>query len=173
MICSLVVAAATNDIIGDGGALPWYLPGDLRRFRALTTGHVVVMGRATHESILARLGHPLPGRTSIVASRTMPEAGDGPVLVSRSVETALATAASITAQADASEYFVIGGESVYRQALPSVDRIHLTRVHLTATGDRAMPAGWLDGFRLLTQEHAADEKTGIQYSFLGYQRAGR
>src|SRR5205814_6619050 len=71
MTASLVVAAAANEVIGRGGALPWHLPADLRRFRSLTTGHVVVMGRLTHESILDRLGHPLAGRTSIVVSRTM------------------------------------------------------------------------------------------------------
>ena len=71
MTASLIVAAAANEVIGRGGALPWHLPADLRRFRALTTGHVVVMGRLTHESIVDRLGHPLADRTSIVVSRTM------------------------------------------------------------------------------------------------------
>ncbi|MGH3398203.1 MAG: dihydrofolate reductase, partial [Streptosporangiaceae bacterium] len=65
---SLIVAAARNDVIGAGGALPWYLPEDLRRFRRLTVGHPVVVGRVTHESILTRLGCPLPQRTSIVVS---------------------------------------------------------------------------------------------------------
>lgn len=69
MIVSLIVAAAENDVIGVGGALPWHLPEDLRRFRRLTLGHVVVLGRVTHESILAQLGKPLPRRTSIVISR--------------------------------------------------------------------------------------------------------
>ena len=66
MIVSLVLAASANEVIGDGGALPWYLPEDLKRFKHLTTGHVVVAGRLTQESIVARLAGPLPGRTTIV-----------------------------------------------------------------------------------------------------------
>ena len=76
MIASAVVAAADNDIIGRDGDLPWHLPADLRRFRRLTTGHVVVMGRLTHESIVDRLGHPLADRTSIVVSRMASEFAD-------------------------------------------------------------------------------------------------
>src|SRR5690348_18339745 len=85
MIVSLVVAASANEVIGDGGALPWHLPGDLRRFRALTTGHVVVMGRLTYQSILARLGHPLTGRISIVVSRTLGDPEYPEVLVTSSI----------------------------------------------------------------------------------------
>jgi dihydrofolate reductase len=70
MIVSLIVAASDNEVIGANGALPWHLPEDMRRFRRLTTGHVVVMGRLTYESVLARLGTPLPGRTSVVVSRS-------------------------------------------------------------------------------------------------------
>ena len=85
MIVSLIVAASVNECIGADGALPWYLPGDLRRFRELTTGHVVVMGRLTYESILARLGHPLAGRTSVVVSGTLGETGDPAVRVAGQV----------------------------------------------------------------------------------------
>jgi dihydrofolate reductase len=171
MTTSLIVAAADNDVIGRAGALPWHLPADMRRFRALTTGHVVVMGRLTHESIVARLGHPLANRTSIVVSRTLQDAGDDRVLVVGSMDSALATAASIGALAGSGEYFVIGGESVYRQALPSVDRIYLTRVHLEVSGDRRMPGGWLAGFELVSQEDTADPDSGTGYSYLGYRRA--
>lgn len=170
MNASIIVAAAANEVIGADGALPWHLPGDLRRFRALTTGHVVVMGRLTYESILNRLGHPLANRTSIVVSRTQREADGDQVLFATSVESALAAAASLGALAGSGEFFVIGGESVYRQALPSVDRIYLTRVHETVTGDRRMPAGWLAGFELLSQEDVTDPQSPIRYSFLGYQR---
>lgn len=74
MIMSLIVAASDNEVIGAAGGLPWHLPGDLRRFREMTTGHVVVMGRVTYESILARLGRPLPRRTSVVVSAAGPGA---------------------------------------------------------------------------------------------------
>lgn len=199
MTVSLIVAAAANEVIGRGGALPWHLPADMRRFRALTTGHVVVMGRLTYESIIDRLGHPLPDRTSIVVSRTLPStapelagarrsagtelagarpgAGGERVRVAGSVESALAAAASAGAPPGSGappgdgEFFVIGGESVYRQALPSVDRIYLTRVHAEVSGDRRMPAGWLDGFELASHEDAADPGSGTRYSFLGYRRA--
>jgi dihydrofolate reductase len=225
MTASLIVAAAANEVIGRGGALPWHLPADLRRFRALTTGHVVVMGRLTHESIVDRLGHPLAGRTSIVVSRTMrgpgtelagaahragtglagtgrsagtglagtgrsagtgladpgPSAGTGltgsphstgehRVLVVHSLESAFAAAASIGAPAGSDEFFIIGGESVYRQALPAVDKIYLTRVHAEVSGDCRMPDDWLAGFELASREDAADPGSGTRYSFLGYRR---
>jgi len=224
MTASLIVAAAANEVIGRGGALPWHLPADLRRFRALTTGHVVVMGRLTHESIVDRLGHPLAGRTSIVVSRTMRgpgtelagaahragtglagtggsagteltgtgltgtgrsagtgltgtgltgsphSTGEDRVLVVRSLESALAAAASIGAPAGSDEFFIIGGESVYRQALPAVDKIYLTRVHAEVSGDCRMPDDWLAGFELASREDAADPGSGTRYSFLGYRR---
>lgn len=171
MNVSIIVAAAANDVIGADGALPWHLPGDLRRFRARTTGHVVVMGRVTHESILGRLGHPLANRTSIVVSRTLRDAGDDRVLLATSLESALSAAASIGALAGSAEFFVIGGESVYRQALPAADRIYLTRIHQDVTGDRRMPANWLEGFELLSQDDVTDPESLIRYSFLDYQRA--
>jgi dihydrofolate reductase len=219
MTASLIVAAAANEVIGRGGALPWHLPADLRRFRALTTGHVVVMGRLTHESIVDRLGHPLAGRTSIVVSRTMRgpgtelagaghpagtglagtgrsagtglagpgladpgrsagtgligsphSTGEDRVLVVQSLESALATAASIGAPAGSDEFFIIGGESVYRQALPTVDKIYLTRVHAEVSGDCRMPDDWLAGFELASREDAADPGSGTRYSFLGFRR---
>jgi dihydrofolate reductase len=219
MTASLIVAAAANEVIGRGGALPWHLPADLRRFRALTTGHVVVMGRLTHESIVDRLGHPLAGRTSIVVSRTMRgpgtelagaarragtglastgrsagtglagtgladpgrsagtgltgsphSTGEDRVLVVHSLESALAAAASIGAPAGSDEFFIIGGESVYRQALPAVDKIYLTRVHAEVSGDCRMPDDWLAGFELASREDAADPGSGTRYSFLGYRR---
>ena len=203
MTASLIVAAAANEVIGRGGALPWHLPADLRHFRALTTGHVVVMGRLTHESIVDRLGHPLADRTSIVVSRTMrgpgteladtgPSAetgladpgrsagtgltgsphstGEDRVLVVHSLESALAAAASIGAPAGSDEFFIIGGESVYRQALPAVDKIYLTRVHAEVSGDCRMPDDWLAGFELASREDAADPGSGTRYSFLGYRR---
>ena len=171
MTISLVVAAAENEVIGRDGALPWYLPADLRRFRELTTGHVVVMGRFTYESIIARLGHPLDGRTSVVISSTLPDPADERVVVSGSVESALAQAARLAAGAGSGELFVAGGESVYRQVLPSADRIYLTRVHAEVAGDRRMPDGWLAGFELVSRQDATDPGSGTGYSFLGYQRA--
>jgi dihydrofolate reductase len=173
MIVSLVVAASANEIIGADGALPWYLPGDLRRFRELTTGHVVVMGRLTYQSILDRLGHPLTGRTSVVVSRTLGETGQPGVHVARSLREALAMAELLAAEAGDSEFFVIGGESVYRDALPLTDRVYLTRVHSEVAGDRAMPDGWLAGFELAGRDDKAGAQSPLPYSFLDYRRGAR
>jgi dihydrofolate reductase len=169
---SLVVAAAANEVIGADGALPWHLPGDLRRFRALTDGHVVVMGRATYQSILDRLGHPLTGRTSVVVSRTLGDTGDPSVRVAGSVAGALALAERLAAEAGDGEIFVIGGASVYRDALPRADRVYLTRVHEEVPGDRAMPPGWLDGFELAAEEDGGGPGS-LPHSFLEYRRARR
>lgn len=173
MIVSAVVAAAANEVIGANGALPWYLPGDLRRFRGLTTGHVVLMGRLTYQSILDRLGHPLTGRTSVVVSRTL--AGPLPpgVLVARSVPEAMALAGRLAAEAGDTEFFVIGGESVFREVLPVTDRVYLTRVHSEVAGDRAMPEGWLAGFDLVARDDEAGAQGPLRYSFLDYRRAPR
>lgn len=171
MTVSLIVAAAANDVIGRDGGLPWHLPADLRRFRAVTTGHVVVMGRVTHESIVARLGHPLPGRRSVVVSRTHVPAGTcgGGLVWAGSVERALARAAALTGGTE--EFFVIGGASVYAQALASTDRVYLTRIHREVAGDASMPTGWLEGFSLVGREDGAETGSGgPPYSFLDYQR---
>jgi dihydrofolate reductase len=173
VIAAIVVAAAANDVIGRDGTLPWHLPQDLRRFRKLTTGHVVVMGRLTHQSILNRLGHPLADRTSVVISHSPHNPGDHSVLPATSVTAALRLAESLAAAAGDSEFFVAGGESVYRQALPSVDRVYLTRIHNEIAGDRAMPANWLDGFELKRREDATDPASAMAYSWLDYQRAAR
>ena len=187
---SLIVAAATNEVIGAGGALPWHLPEDLRRFRQLTTGHAVVLGRVTHESIVARLGRALPGRTSVVVSSRGVAGGapDGTAEVAwtGSVEEAIAAARATEAEARAAEaggaeagargelrasggeVFVLGGASVYAQALPEVDRVYLTRVHREVAGDTSMPAGWLDGFTLVRRDERPGPDGG--FSFLEYER---
>jgi dihydrofolate reductase len=173
MIVSLVVAASANEVIGADGALPWHLPEDLRRFRALTAGHVVVMGRLTYESILDRIGHPLTGRISIVVSRTLGDPGYPEVLVAPSIPDALALAEQLAAEAGDSEFFVIGGESVYRDTLPLADRVYLTRVHGEVPGDRAMPDGWLAGFELAARDDDAGSQGPLRCSFLDYRRAAR
>jgi dihydrofolate reductase len=186
MIVSLIVAAAENDVIGRDGALPWRLPRDARRFRALTTGHAVVMGRVTFDSIVAALGHPLPGRLSVVVSRAgqPPGPAGGPVTVAigtgqpdtmvfweDSLEAALGLAERVAVASGDTELFVVGGVSVYRDALPRAGRIYLTRVHHVVEGDRSMPPGWLDGFELVRSEAVVDEKSHLAYSFLDYERA--
>jgi dihydrofolate reductase len=156
----LVVAAAENDVIGRDGSLPWHLPADLKRFAALTRGHAVVMGRSTYESIIERLGHPLPGRLSVVLSTTLRDAPDG-VAIARSTEEAIKLAEAYGSE----DWFVIGGASVYAALLPEVDVIELTRVHADVDGDTRMPAGWLDGFVVTATE------SGPEFSFIRLERA--
>jgi dihydrofolate reductase len=180
MITSLIVAASSNEVIGAAGGLPWYLPDDLRRFKRLTNGHAVVVGRLTHESIVDRLGRPLPGRRSIVLSSRAPGEVAAGTLWATSLESAIAAARAAESEARAAEgtaeegggpeIFIIGGTTVYQQALPQVDRIYLTRVHREVAGDTSMPASWLDGFRLTGQEDRPAQGAEAAYSWLDYLR---
>ncbi len=128
MIISLIAAVASNGVIGRAGALPWHLPVDLGRFRELTTGHTVIMGRKTFQSI----GRPLPERVTIVLTRRGEFEAAG-VAVAGSLQEALAAAAG------ESEVFVCGGGEVYRQALPLADRIYLTLLDRPFDGDTLFP----------------------------------
>jgi dihydrofolate reductase len=129
---SIIAAVARNGVIGKGNAMPWHLPADLRRFKALTMGHPVVMGRKTWDSILAALGKPLPGRTSIVMSRAAGAAPAGAIMTG-SIEAAIAAAG------DADEIFVIGGAEIYALAMPLADRLLLTRIDADVEGDAWFP----------------------------------
>ena len=162
-LLSIIVAADERGGIGRDGGLPWRLPEDLKRFKALTMGKPMVMGRRTWDSI----GRPLPGRRSIVVSRQpglVIEGGD----VCESVEAALQAAAG------APEVCVIGGAEIYRQALPHADVIHLTRVHAEVDADTFLPrldAGeWEEVAR---EDHPADERHAHAYSFLTLRRLRR
>jgi dihydrofolate reductase len=121
---ALVVAAAENGVIGRDGQLPWRLPSDLKRFRKLTLGKPMVMGRKTYDSI----GKPLDGRDTIVVTRK-PDFHPPGVHVVASIEEALALGRQLAAGRGADEVTVIGGEEIFRQVLPRADRIYLTLVH--------------------------------------------
>jgi dihydrofolate reductase len=129
----LVVAAADNGVIGMAGAMPWHLPDDLKRFKRMTVGHPVIMGRKTFHSI----GRPLPGRHNIVLTRDPGFRADG-VTVAANLAEAIA-AAGLDPRARARTLFVIGGADVYRQALPIASRVELTRVHQAPEGDAFFP----------------------------------
>ncbi|MDP6479519.1 MAG: dihydrofolate reductase [Phycisphaerales bacterium] len=124
----LVTAVSDNGVIGRGGDMPWHLPDDLRRFKKLTMGHPIVMGRRTWDSI----GRPLPGRTNIVMTRDTSFAAEGAV-VAHSEDDIFAAAG------DADTIMVIGGGEIYRIFLPNADRVELTRVHITVDGDTLFP----------------------------------
>jgi dihydrofolate reductase len=160
MRISLVVAAAENGVIGAGNQLPWHLPEDLKRFKALTLGKPILMGRKTHASI----GRPLPGRTNIVLTRQQDLTLPGCVVV-HTLEEAKAAAGS------AAELAVIGGTEVFAQALSSADVIHLTRVHARVPGDAHFPALSPDEWReRLVGTHPADERHAYAFSFIELER---
>jgi dihydrofolate reductase len=129
----LIIAAADNNVIGRDGALPWHLRSDLQRFKALTMGKPIVMGRRTYRSI----GRPLPGRTNIVASRDVTFAAPG-LIVAPNLAAALETARG-DALRRGSDIMVIGGAEIFSQVLPIAQRLELTRVHMRPQGDVTLP----------------------------------
>jgi dihydrofolate reductase len=148
----MIVAADEADLIGRDGGLPWHLRDDLKRFKAITTGHVVITGRRNQDDIVARLGHALPGRTTIVVTRSPDTVDTDGVLYRRGVEEALVEAS----QREPDEVFVIGGAEIYVQALPTVDTVYLTRVRGRHAGDTYLPPGWLDGFHRVSEDDRGD-----------------
>jgi dihydrofolate reductase len=161
---SLIAALSRNRVIGRDNALPWKLPEDLKRFKALTLGHPVIMGRKTYESILAALGKPLPGRENIVVTRSPDYRAPGCRVV-HSLAQALEAA---RAAPGSDECCVIGGEEIFRLSLPIADRLELTEIHRGYEGDTWFPpydpAEW--------QETAREprESGGLRYDFVTYQR---
>ncbi|MBI5920333.1 MAG: dihydrofolate reductase [Betaproteobacteria bacterium] len=157
---TLIAAVARNNVIGLDNAMPWRLPEDLKRFKALTLGHPVIMGRKTWES----LGRPLPGRTNIVISRNPAFTASG-ATPTGSLEAALAQAAATGTD----ETFIIGGAEIYRQALPLADRLQLTMIEQEFAGDAFFPswdaAEWHETQR---EQHRAE--AGFDYAFVTYAR---
>ena len=156
---SLIVEAAENGVIGNAGQLPWRLPDDLRRFRQITSGHTVLMGRKTADSI----GKPLPNRTNLVLSRRFVSEDGGWVWV-KSWEDA------VSRVADDGELVVIGGAEVYRLALPVADTIYLTRVAAKPAGDVLLPELG-EGWSVAASEfHPTDDRHAFAFSFLVLKR---
>lgn len=158
MIVSIIVAVADNGVIGRGNELPWRLAADLKRFKAITMGKPIIMGRKTHESI----GRPLPGRKNIVVTRNPAYVADGCVLTD-----SLASALAAAHEADAEEVAVIGGAELYAAALPLATRIYMTRVHTTSDGDTHFPRWDPNDWRDLVEpeEFAADEQNEYATTF--------
>ena len=166
MKLSLIVAVAENGVIGRDGELPWHLAADLRRFKRLTMGHAIVMGRKTWESI----GRPLPGRTSIIITRqTDYDLGNSRVLVARGLDEALELARK--ADCEQNQIFIIGGAAIYEDTLPRADRLYLTRVHAPVEGDVRFPTIDWSQWQLREQSHhTADSLNDHDYSFEMYER---
>lgn len=165
----MIVAADLDDCIGRDGDLPWHLPADLKRFKQLTMGHVVLMGSATYRSIAGRLKGPLPGRYNIVVSR-QGRFAEGNLLFVDTVSEALAIARGVSEFAGREQFFVIGGASVYGQLLAQTDQVLLTRVEARSSGEVSLPENWLDGFEMVSDEPAQRSDDEPPYSFVTYER---
>jgi dihydrofolate reductase len=165
MRVSIIAAVAENGVIGRGGKLPWHLSDDLRRFKRLTMGHTIVMGRRTWESI----GRPLPGRRTIAVSRQPEYRVD---VEGVDVAASLDDALRIAETAGDDEVFIIGGAELYREALAQVNRIYLTRVHAFIDGDTYFPdVDWQKWRRVESEQRDSDARNDYRYTFEVYERA--
>jgi dihydrofolate reductase len=158
---SLIVAASENGVIGDKNQLPWYISADLKRFRKLTTGHHLIMGRKTFESI----GRLLPERTIVILTRN-PEYCFTGAKIAASIEQAIGMTD------DDPQPFIAGGAEIYRQSMSHVDSIYLTRVHCQIDGDTRFPViDWSQWKLVQSERFLADKKNQFEYSFEIYDKA--
>lgn len=160
---SIFVAASTNNVIGIQGTLPWKIPDDLKRFKRLTMGKPIVMGRLTWESI----GRPLPGRQNIVITRQADFVADG-------CEVVASPAAALKAAGDVDEIMIIGGGQIYELFLPKANRVYITRVHTELDGDAFFPVLNDTVWRLTADEaHTACARNEFSFDFRVYERTDR
>ena len=156
MLISAIVAVSENNVIGRDGHLPWHLSQDLKRFKAITTGHAIILGRKNYEDI----GRPLPNRTNYVLTRNKDFQAQGCIVCS-SLEEAIEAARA----AGETECFIIGGAAVYREAMPFVEKLYLTRVLSHVDGDVYFPE-WEGLFQKVSEEaFPADEKNDFATIF--------
>ena len=159
-IISLIAAVAKNRVIGVRNTLPWQLSADLRYFKKLTSGHPIIMGRKTFESI----GRALPGRTNIIISRHAYPAPSG-CIVADSIDSA------ITLCPTCDELFIIGGAQLYQQTINLADRLYLTEIDLEIdAGDAWFPAFDRNAWHETSREHQFDEDYQCAFDFVVYQR---
>jgi dihydrofolate reductase len=159
---SAIVAMAENRVIGRNNQMPWHLPADLKHFKAITSGHPVLMGRKTFASI----GKPLPNRTNIILTRDKQFSAQDCLTVSHP-EAAL----SMATELDQEEIFVIGGAEIYRELLPHVQRLYLTIIHHQFEGDAFFPElNMSDWHEVSRERHSADDKNPFDYSFIVMER---
>ena len=152
---TLIVAVADSGVIGRDNTLPWHLPEDLKRFKRITMGKPIVMGRKTYESI----GKPLPGRQNIVVTRDTNYRREG-------IQVVHDTGQALRAAGEVAEIMVIGGAELFRSYLPSAGRIHLTRVHGNISGDVMWPALDERDWQVMEREvHPADDRHAYAMTF--------
>lgn len=164
MRVSIIAALDTNGVIGRNNELPWHLSSDLKRFKQLTTGHHLLQGRKTWDSV----GKPLPDRVNVIITRRDDYEREGFVVV-HSLDEGL----RLAGRSGDAEAFVGGGSEIFAQALHRADRMYLTRVHAEVEGDTWFPEfDDVSEWHLVESEHFdADEKNDYPYSFLTYERA--
>jgi dihydrofolate reductase len=159
MAClSLIVAIAKNRVIGVNNTLPWYLPEDLKRFRALTTGHHIIMGRKTYDS----LGRLLPGRTTVIVTRNQDYKVEGAIVV-HSLE------AAIAACGDDNEAFLIGGAELYKDGLKLGNKLYVTEIDVEYEGDAFFPEFEINEWKA-GQRESYQAENGLRFSYITYQR---
>lgn len=159
---SAIVAMAENRVIGNGNKMPWHLPADLKHFKAVTNGHPVLMGRKTFESI----GKPLPNRTNMIITRDRQYSAQDCLIVND-----ISTALSMAQEIDQNEIFVIGGAEIYKQLLPKVQRLYLTKIHHLFVGDTHFPElNMSEWHEVLREDHEPDDKNAYAYSFITLER---
>ncbi len=163
---SIIVAMAENRVIGRNNKLPWYLPNDLKYFKAITMGKPVIMGRKTFESI----GKPLPGRTNIVITRNQEWQHSG-VTVVHNLNDAFIKAEATAVIDGVDEVMIIGGDQIYQTSLDLADRIYLTQVHAEVDGDAWFAAvDWGQWHEAAREDFKAADPNPYDYSFIVYDR---
>ncbi|CAA9892409.1 Dihydrofolate reductase [Candidatus Methylobacter favarea] len=161
MKISLIVAMSSNQVIGNKGQIPWRVSADLRKFKKITMGFPILMGRKTYESI----GRPLPGRTNIIISRNLSFRAEG-CLVFNTIESALKKACQ-----KAEKVFIIGGSALYEALLPLADTLYITQVHKEFQGDTFFPEfDRKDWSEVERYDIRYDPEAGFSYSFLKFER---
>lgn len=161
---SAIAAIGRNRVLGKDNQLLWHIPDDLKRFKEITSGHPIIMGRKTFESILATLGKPLPGRTNIVVTRDASWRHEG-VIAAASIEDAIMKAAKAPG---ADEVFIGGGGEIYRQALPFTDRLYLTLIEDDKEGDSFFPEYENEFTKVVSDE--TREHEGLKYRWVDLER---
>lgn len=157
MVISMIAAMASNRVIGKGGYMPWKIPGELRRFRSITIGHTVIMGRKTYESI----GHSLPQRTNIILTRQTDYRASG-CIIARDLPSAIEVCPD-----GENEMFFCGGGQLYEEAMPITDRLYLSVIHKEVCGDIYFPEFSSTQFRQVKSVYVEDI---LPYTFSIYER---
>ena len=154
-----IAAASENNVLGKNNELVWHLPNDFKRFKQLTTGHHIILGRKTFESF----PKPLPNRTHVIISRQQNYQAPQGCIIVNSIENAIAACPKNE------NIFIIGGAEIYKQSLSITDKIELTRVHTTCEGDAFYPEISTDGWQIINEEfHPKDENHAFDFTYVTY-----